>query len=174
MAKETTATATTNPDSNAITNNNGLLYKPDKDKLVVTGLLTAYRFSTTKYKKDQEAYQVSVITKSLTPEVVGMIHEKYFSNTGDKYLPSWIKDYESDPSIKEVYINLKSQYEFSTFIEGKGNERFGYEDVIELGEGLPPLNSEVKLSIRLKAGACYPLGLMITKLNKQDVNEYFE
>lgn len=168
MAKEK-AIPTTEP----IKNDKGLIYDPDKNKLVVVGTLTAFRHSTTKFKKDAEYYQVSVLTSSLTPEVIADIKARYYSNTIDKYLPSYIKDAESD-GTDNVYINLKSQFEFSSFIDGKGNERFGYDDVIELGEGLPPIGSEVKLSMRLKDGGTYPMGLMFLKINKQDVSAYFE
>lgn len=161
------------PATDIIKNDKGLIYDPDKNKLVVIGSLTAFRHSCTKFKKDTEYYQVSVITDSLTPEVIADIKARYYSTTIDKYLPSYIKDAEAD-GCANLYINLKSQFEFSSFIEGKGNERYGFDDVIELGEGLPPIGSEVKLSMRLKDGGTYPMGLMFLKIKKQDVSDYFE
>lgn len=171
MAKENAATTT--KGEGIVKNDKGLLFDPSKDKLVVIGTLTAFRHSTTKYKKDQEYYQVSVLTDSLTPEVIEAIKVKYYSNTIDKYLPSFIKDADKD-GTSNLYINLKSQFEFSSFIEGKGNERYGYDQIIELGEGLPPIGSDVKLSMRLKEGGVYPMALMFTKIKKQDVNDFFE
>ena len=90
MAKENAATTTKGEGIGK--NEKGLLFDPSKDKLVVIGTLTAFRHSTTKYKKDPEDYQVSVLTDSLTPEVIEAIKVKYYSNTIDKYLPSFIKD----------------------------------------------------------------------------------
>ena len=168
MAKET-ASAT----NNKTTNPSGLVYKPDENKLVVSGKLTNFRHSTTKYKTDKEVYQVSILTSDLTMEVIKDIKDRYFSDTKDKYLPSFIKKAEAE-GPDELYINLSSQYEFGTFIEGEGNKRYGYDDVLDLGEGLPPIHSEVKLSMRLKPDGIYPLALLIQKLHKQDAADFFE
>lgn len=149
------------------------IYKPEENKLVVTGTLTNFRYATSKFSGDDEHYQVSVQTSDLTPALIEAIKERYFSETKDKYLPSFIKDGENNGCAEPIFINLKSKYEFGTFVEGEGNKRYGYDDVIELGEGLAPLHSKVKLSMRLKDGAVYPLGLMITELNKQDAAEFF-
>lgn len=160
--------------TNVITNEKGLVYKPDENKLVVYGTLVNFRHSTTKYSGAQEFYQVSVKTESLTPEVVAEVKKKYFSDTKDKYLPSFIKDMEETGGKDAIYVNLKSQYEIATFMEGDGNKRYSMDDVIELGEGLPPLGSIVKLSIRLKENSAYPLAVMIVKLQKQDASDYFD
>lgn len=159
---------------NVVKNEKGLIYKPEENKLVVTGILSNFRHSSTKYSGDKEYYQVSVKTESLTPEVIKMIKDRYFSDTKDKYLPSFIKEAEENGCKDPIYINLKSQYEISTFMDGEGNKRYSCDDVIELGEGLAPTGSEVKLSIRLKENSAYPLGLLITKLQKQDASDYFD
>lgn len=167
MSEETKATKATQATTNAI-------YKPDDNKLVVTGTLTAFRFASSKFSGDEEHYQVSVKTSDFTPDLIKAIKDRYFSETKDKYLPSFIKDAEKDGCKDPLYINLKSKYEFGTFLEGEGNKRYTFDEVIELGDGLAPLHSEVKLSMRLKDGAVYPLALLITKLNKQDAADYFE
>lgn len=156
------------------TNNKGLKYVPEENRLVIQGILTTFRFSTTKYKGDQELYQVSVKTESLTPEVVADIKKRYFEDTKDRYLPSFIKDVEENGCKDPVYVNLKSMYEFGTFLPDDGNKRYSYDDVISLGDGLAPLRSEVTLSIRLKEGSAYPLALRIDKLVKQDASDYFD
>ena len=152
---------------------NNLVYKPEENKLVVSGKLTAFRHSTTKYKADKELYQVSILTKDLTMDVIQDIKNRYFSETKEKYLPSFIKKAEAEGS-DELYINLASQYEFGTFIDGEGNKRYSYEEVIELGEGLAPIHSDVKLSMRLKEDGIYPLALLIVNLKKQDAADFFE
>ena len=158
----------------------GIVYKPEENKLVVKGILTNFRHSTTKYSGDKEYYQVSIRTEHLTPEIVADIEKTYFSDTKEKYLPSVIK-YVKEKGVKEpIYINLKSQYEVGTFTPQDGNKRFSYDEVIEMGEGLPPYGSEVTLSIRLKGkeegedGSAYPLAIRIDKLVKQDASDYFD
>ena len=150
------------------------IFKPEKNNLIVKGILSNFRFSSTKFNGDREYYQVSVKTDGLTPELVAEIKSKYFSETKDKYLPSFIKDVEENGCKEPIYINLKSQYEFGTFTPEDGNRRYSYDEVIEMGEGLAPNGSEVTLSIRLKEGSAYPIALRIDKLNKQDASDFFE
>jgi len=171
MAKESTTTVAAG--NKIIKGKDGLVYKPEENKLVVTGKLTAFRHSTTKYKADKEVYQVSILTHDLTMDVINDIKSRYFSETKEKYLPSFIKKAESD-GPEELYINLSSQYEFGTFIDGEGNKRYSYDEVIDLGEGLAPIHSEVKLSMRLKEDGIYPLALLIVSLKKQDAADFFE
>lgn len=181
MAIETTATVNQEPvkeSTNKVVNERtGLVYDPDNNKLVVKGVLTSFRYATTRYQGDKELYQVSVKTEAITPDLIKDLKVRYFSDTKEKYLPSFFKDFEKEPekSAKEgVYINLKSQYEFGTFLPNEGNKRYSFDDVIEMGEGLAPLKSEVTLSMRLKENSIYPLALRIDKLNKQDASDYFE
>ena len=181
MAKETT-NETINQEStkgsNKIVNvKTGTVYDPDNNKLVLKGVLTSFRFASTRFAGDKEVFQVSIKTNGLTAVLVDQIKARYFTDTKDKYLPSFVKDFEKDPEGSEkngVYINLKSQYEFGTFLPSDGNKRYTFDDVIEMGEGLAPLKSEVTLSMRLKEGSIYPLALRIDKLNKQDAADYFE
>lgn len=172
MSEKTNETINKKPE--VITNSKGLKYNPDQARLVVKGILTVYRFSTTKFAGDKEYYQVSVKTDSLTPEVITDIKKRFFNETKDKYLPSFIKEAEENGCKEPIYVNLKSQYEFGTFTQADGNKRYSYDDVIEMGDGLAPLKSEVSLSIRLTSGAAYPLALRIDKLVKQDASDYFD
>ena len=152
----------------------GAKYNPEKNTLVVKGILANFRFSSTKFSGDREYYQVSVKTDDLTPELVSEIKKTYFSETKEKYLPSFIKEAEDNGCKEPIYINLKSRYEIGTFTPEDGNHRFSYDDVIEMGNGLAPNGSEVTLSIRLKEGSAYPLALRIDKLIKQDASDYFD
>lgn len=151
-----------------------IIYKPEENKLVVQGILSVFRFSTTKYKGDEELYQVSIKTDALTPELIEKIRETYFSDTKEKYLPSFIKEAEKNGCEEPIYINLTSKYEIGTFTPEDGNRRYTYDEVIDMGEGLAPKGSEVTLSIRLKEGAAYPLALRIDKLVKQDASDFFD
>lgn len=147
------------------------IYKPEEDKLVVTGILTAYRHGTNKFDRDTEKYYVSVRTPALPQEVLLDIAHKYFEDTKDKYLPEFLKNAAEDR--EEIYFNLKSLYEIPAFVQGKGNTRYSYDDVIELGDGLPPHGSTVKLSIRLKEGALYPLAIQFIEIVKTSADDYF-
>lgn len=152
---------------------NNFIYKPEEDKLVVTGILTAYRYGTNKYDRDKSKYYVSVRTPMLPLEVRQEIRAKYFADAKEKYIPEPFTEDGMGSTDEEMYFNLKSLYEIPAFIEGKGNTRYGYEDVIELGDGLPPHGSEVKLSIRLKEGALYPLAIQFIKIVKTSADDYF-
>ena len=167
-------TLATKEPKEVTSNGKGLKYVPEENRLVIKGILTILRFSTTKYAGDKELYQISVKTDCLTPEVIADIKKRYFSETKDKYLPSFIKDAEENGCKEPIYVNLKSQYEFGTFLPTDGNKRYSYEDVIKMGDGLAPLQSEVTLSIRLKEGFACPLALRIEKLVKQDASDYFD
>lgn len=171
---EKTTQEPVNKEAKEVTNSKGLKYVPDQARLVVKGILTVFRYSSTKFAGDKEYYQVSVKTDSLTPEVIADIRKRFFSETKEKYIPSFIKDAEENGCKDPIYVNIKSQYEFGTFTAADGNKRYSYDDVIEMGDGLAPLKSEVSLSIRLTQGAAYPLALRIDKLNKQDASDYFD
>ena len=175
MSKENNTQEPVNKEvKGVISNAKGLKYVPDENRLVIKGTLSIFRFSTTKYQGDKEVYQVSVKTDCLTPEVIDDLVKRYFSDTKDKYYPSFIKDALENGCKEPIFVNLKSQYEFGTFLPGDGNKRYTYDDVIKMGDGLAPLQSEVTLSIRLKEKSAYPLALRIDKLVKQDASDYFD
>lgn len=153
---------------------NTYIFKPEEDKLVVQGILTAYRHGTNRYDKDTQKYYVSVRCASLPKEVRTAIREKYFSDAKEKYIPEPFTEEGIASDDAEMYFNMKSLYEIPAFIAGKGNNRLGYDDVIELGDGLPPHGSEVKLSIRLKEGAIYPLAIQFITVVKTSADDYFE
>lgn len=145
------------------------IYKPNEDKLVCTGRLTALRFGTNKFDTTKEKYYVSIKT-TLDAATREAIRDKYFSETKDKYLPEPFKNIKDG----ECYFNLKSLYEIPVFKLGEGNHKYTYDDVIEMGDGLPPYGSTVKLSMRLKEGAIYPLAIQIIEIRKANAEDYFD
>ena len=149
--------------------NSEVVYKPEEDKLVLTGTLTALRYGTNKFDTAKEKYYVSIKT-ALDAETRAAIKDKYFSETKEKYLPEPFKNITDG----ECYFNLKSLYEIPIFKQGEGNHKYSYEDVIEMGEGLPPHGSIVKLAMRLKEGAIYPLALQIIEIRKANAEDYFD
>lgn len=149
------------------------IYKPEEDKLVIKGALTAFRHGVNRFDKDTEKYYISVRTTALPEEIRQAILSKYFEDTKEKYIPEPLKSDQKDPD--KCYFNLKSLYEIPVFMEGKGNEKYTYEDVIDkLGDGLPPYGSEVILSCRLKEGAIYPLACKFVTIQKASADDYFD
>jgi radical SAM protein with 4Fe4S-binding SPASM domain len=67
-----------------------VIYKPEEDKLVVTGILTAYRQGTNRFDKENERYFVSVRAKCPVA-IRSAIRDKYFSDCKDKYIPDVLK-----------------------------------------------------------------------------------
>lgn len=148
------------------------IYKPEEDKLVVTGSLTAFRCGTSKWEKETEKYYIYVRT-CIPVNVREDIAGKYFADSKEKYIPEPFKDLDKAQDTDEIYLNLKSLYEIPAFVQGKGNQRYSFDDVLELGDGLPPLGSTVELACRLKEGAIYPIGVRFVEIRKQNVDDYF-
>lgn len=147
-----------------------VILKLDENKLVLSGVLSAFRFGTNKFDKDTERYFVSIKADDIPADVRSTIREKYFADTKEKYIP---EPFREDADLSNTYLNLKSQYEIPVFKEGSGNKKFTFDDVIELGDGLPPYGSEVLLSCRLKEGAIYPLAVKIITVVKMSADDYF-
>lgn len=147
------------------------IYNHEEKKLVVEGRLTTLRYGVNKYDTDSPKYYVSVST-----EIPAAIREEirltYFEDSKEKYIPEPFRNPSETPD--ECYLNLKSLYEIPVFRDGEGNKKYTFDDVVALGDGLPPIGSTVKISIRLKPGALYPLAILIVDLVKQDAGKYFE
>ncbi len=146
-----------------------VIYKPEEDKLVCEGILKAFRFGTNKFDTKTEKYFVSILT-SLDAATRAEIKDRYFAEAKEKYIPEPFREIQDGP----CYFNLKSLYEIPVFKQGEGNKKYSYEDVIEMGDGLPPYGSTVKLSMRLKEGAIYPLALQIIEIRKANADDYFD
>ena len=146
-----------------------VIYKPEEDKLVLTGTLTAFRFGVNKFDTTKEKYYISIRT-TLDAATRQAIRDRYFAETKEKYLPEPLKNIEDG----ECYFNLKSLYEIPVFKAGEGNHKYSYDDVIEFGDGLPPYGSTVKLSMRLKEGAIYPLAVQFIEIRKANADDYFD
>ena len=145
------------------------IYKPEEDKLVCQGILKAFRYGTNKFDTKQEKYFVSILT-TLDAATRQDIKDRYFSEAKEKYIPEPFREIKNG----ECYFNLKSLYEIPVFKLGEGNKKYSFDEVIEMGEGLPPYGSTVKLSMRLKEGAVYPLALQIIELKKANADDYFD
>lgn len=147
-----------------------VILKLEENKLVLSGTLSAFRFGTNKFDKDTERYFVSIKADDIPEEVRTKIRENYFADSKEKYIP---EPFREGADLSNTYINLKSQYEIPVFKEGAGNKKFTFDEVIEMGDGLPPYGSEVLLSCRLKAGAIYPLAVKIINVVKASADDFF-
>ena len=147
-----------------------LIYKPEENKLVVSGSLSAFRFGTNKFDSETERYFVSIKADNLPSEIRNAIRTTYFDESKEKYIP---EPFREGADLENTYLNLKSQYEFAIFVEGKGNHKYTYNEIIELGDGLPPYGSEVILSCRLKKGAIYPLAVKFVTIVKANADDFF-
>lgn len=147
-----------------------VVFHEDENKLVLSGTLTAFRHGVNKFDKDTEKYYLSIKADSLPQEIRDKIREKYFGDAKEKFIPDPFKE-GADPD--NTYINLKSLYEIPVFREGTGNKKYSFDEVIAMGDGLPPYGSEVLLSMRLKEGAVYPLALKIVTIVKSSADDYF-
>ena len=151
---------------------NTLIFKPEEDKLVVSGSLSSFRYGTNKFDHENDKYYVSIKCDDLSKEVRDAIREKYFSDSKEKYIPDPFKE---GADLSNNYLNLKSLYPIPVFKEGDGNKKYSMDDVIdEWGDGLPPYGSEVVLSCRLKEGAVYPLAIKFITIVKANADDYFE
>lgn len=146
------------------------MLKEAENKLVLSGTLSSFRHGVNKFDKDTEKYYLSIKADALPADLRTKIREKYFADAKEKFIPDPFKE-GADPD--NTYINLKSLYEIPVFREGTGNKKYSFDDVIEMGDGLPPYGSEVLLSIRLKEGALYPLALKIVTIVKSSADDYF-
>lgn len=147
-----------------------VVFHEDENKLVLSGTLTAFRHGVNKFDKETEKYYLSIKAAALPQEIRDKIREKYFADAKEKFIPDPFKE-GADPT--NTYINLKSLYEIPVFREGTGNKKYSFDEVIEMGDGLPPYGSEVLLSMRLKEGAVYPLALKIVTIVKSSADDYF-
>lgn len=146
------------------------LFHEEENKLVLSGTLSSFRHGVNKFDKETEKYYISIKADSLPTALRDQIRKKYFADAKEKFIPDPFKE---GADLDNTYINLKSLYEIPVFKEGTGNKKYSYDDVIEMGDGLPPYGSEVLLSIRLKEGALYPLALKIVTVVKSSADDYF-
>lgn len=151
-------------------NKGTVIYKPDENKLVLSGTLSAFRFGVNKFDKETEKYYVSIKADEIPAEIRDAIRTTFFADAKEKYIPDPFKE---NADLNNTYINLKSQYQIPVFVEGKGNKKYSYDEVIELGDGLPPYGSEVLLSCRLKEGAIYPLAIKFITVVKTSADDFF-
>ena len=143
----------------------------EEDRLVINGILAGFRFGSDKFNKE-ETYHVNVKTV-VDPEILEKIREVYYADAKEKYIPDFLKTIPA--AGEEIYFNLRTQYEPKSYLANDMRHALSYDEVMEKGDGLAPIKSNVTVSIRLKKnGSMYPLGIKFNTFEKQDPNSYFD
>lgn len=114
------------------------------NNIIVEGTIVSARFGSTKFD-DNNKYRIAIESDSIDYD---SIHA--YDNVGSKLTPTWFKD-------KTGYINLSSIYDIPVMdVTGK---KIDFEDW--LSDGYNALGSKVKVSIKQKEGALYPIAIKV-------------
>lgn len=114
------------------------------NNIIVEGTIVSARFGSTKFD-DNNKYRIAIESDSIDYD---SIHA--YDNVGNKLTPTWFKD-------KTGYINLSSIYDIP--IQDVNGKRIDFEEWI--GEDYNALGSKVKVSIKQKEGALYPIAIKV-------------
>ena len=114
------------------------------NNIIVEGTIVSARFGSTKFD-DNNKYRIAIESDSIDYD---SIHA--YDNVGSKLTPTWFKD-------KTGYINLSSIYDIP--IQDVNGKRIDFEEWI--GEDYNALGSKVKVSIKQKEGALYPIAIKV-------------
>ena len=118
--------------------------KKAMNNIIVEGTIVSARFGSTKFD-DNNKYRIAIESDSIDYE---SIHA--YDNVGSKLTPTWYKD-------KTGYINLSSIYDIPVMhVAGK---KIDFEDW--LSDDYNALGSKVKVSIKQKEGALYPIAIKV-------------
>ena len=118
--------------------------KKAMNNIIVEGTIVSARFGSTKFD-DNNKYRIAIESDSIDYD---SIHA--YDNVGSKLTPIWFKD-------KTGYINLSSIYDIP--IQDVNGKRIDFEEWI--GENYNALGSKVKVSIKQKEGALYPIAIKV-------------
>lgn len=118
--------------------------KKTMNNIIVEGTIVSARFGSTKFD-DNNKYRIAIESDSIDYD---SIHA--YDNVGSKLTPTWYKD-------KTGYINLSSIYDIPVMdVSGK---KVDFEDW--LSDDYNALGSKVKVSIKQKEGALYPIAIKV-------------
>ena len=114
------------------------------NNIIVEGTIVSARFGSTKFD-DNNKYRIAIESDSIDYD---SIHA--YDNVGSKLTPTWFKD-------KSGYINLSSIFDIP--IQDVNGKRIDFEEWIS--EDYNALGSKVKVSIKQKEGALYPIAIKV-------------
>lgn len=113
------------------------------NNLVIEGVVVSAKYGATKFD-DKNKYRLSLYSESMPYDDI-----KAFDTVGEKMTPSWYKE-------QEGYINLNSIFDIPV-MDIKGN-RIDFDAWLETGKAV---KSKVKVSVRQKEGALYPIAIKV-------------
>lgn len=120
--------------------------------MIVKGKLIACKREVKEYDKKRRSEEKLFITLAEADVSEKKLDELKvaFKDSGDKFTPDWIKNFEG-------YVNLSTKYELP-FRDVEDTEHSSIEDAQD--NGLKWFGAEVKVSINIKEGAVYPNSLV--------------
>lgn len=117
--------------------------KKSMSNLVIEGVVVSAKYGATKFD-DKNKYRLSLYSVDIPYNDI-----KAFDTVGDKMTPSWYKE-------QEGYINLNSIFDIPV-MDIKGN-RIDFDAWLDTGKAV---KSKVKVSVRQKEGALYPIAIKV-------------
>lgn len=131
--------------------------------MIIKGKLIKLKREAKEFDKGgkKDGLFITVAEVNLTDEQMEELMD-CFKESGKKFTPSWLTDFEG-------YVNLFTKFELPT--------RFGkiekdVESMVEDGD-FDYLGAEVKVSIKCKEGAIYPISMVVLK-NGEKPNAFKE
>lgn len=126
-----------------------------KSTLVLTGTLKQFFFGKSKFS-DIDMYRLCIECENVPYEDIYA-----YDDCGDKLTPKWLKE-------KSNKLNFKSKFDFP--IQAVDGKKLSCDDFIEMDK---TVDAQVKLKIRQKEGAIYPVAMSIVK-NGTEYNPFFD
>lgn len=113
------------------------------NNLVIEGVVVSAKYGATKFD-DKNKYRLSLYNEDIPYKDITA-----FDTVGEKMTPSWYKE-------QEGYINLNSIFDIPV-MDIKGN-RIDFDAWLETGKAV---KSKIKVSVRQKEGALYPIAIKV-------------
>lgn len=117
--------------------------KKSMSNLVIEGVVVSAKYGATKFD-DKNKYRLSLYSEDMPYNDINA-----FDTVGEKMTPSWYKE-------QEGYINLNSIFDIPV-MDITGN-RIDFDAWLETGKAV---KSKVKVSVRQKEGALYPIAIKV-------------
>lgn len=111
--------------------------------LIIEGVVVSAKYGATKFD-DKNKYRLSLYSENMPYDDITA-----FDTVGEKMTPSWYKE-------QEGYINLNSIFDIPV-MDIKGN-RIDFDAWLDTGKAV---KSKVKVSVRQKEGALYPIAIKV-------------
>lgn len=127
--------------------------------IIIKGKLIECRRTVKKYNNGHESKEklfISVAEVALTEEQQKII-EDAFKDSGKKFTPAWVADFEG-------YVNTSTVYELPAILP-TGRQVESIEDAV--ADGFNFLGADVYLSLNVKDGAVYPKAIKFINEGKE-------